>query len=129
MTMVQIQDSTWIFNLCHFSKIPAYKIILGMYYLYIKLLLFDYYLLFLYFRNNSNSNCVETTSMVHTLPDASNESQRDLLTNLLNESKVDCVICYERAKNVEQIWNCRNCFQIMHLKCIMVWFIKSQSSK
>uniref|UniRef100_A0A2S2Q426 Protein shuttle craft n=1 Tax=Sipha flava TaxID=143950 RepID=A0A2S2Q426_9HEMI len=77
--------------------------------------------------NSSNSNTIETTTD-HSIPDASNESQRDLLTNLLNECKVDCVICYERAKNVEQIWNCRNCFQIMHLKCIMVWFIKSQSN-
>lgn len=58
-----------------------------------------------------------------------NKGQRDLLINLLNESKVDCVICYERAKNVEPIWSCRDCFQIMHLKCIMVWFIKSHTSK
>lgn len=86
-------------------------------------------MLLLCFRNNSKSNSIETAIPECSIPDGSNEGQRDVLTNLLNESKVDCVICYERAKNVEQIWNCRNCFQIMHLKCIMVWFIKSQSSE
>ncbi|XP_026813694.1 protein shuttle craft-like isoform X1 [Rhopalosiphum maidis] len=75
--------------------------------------------------NNSNSN-YETSTIVSSIPDAlKNKGQRDLLINLLNECRVDCVICYERAKNVEQIWNCRNCYQIMHLKCIIVWFIKS----
>ncbi|XP_025197835.1 protein shuttle craft-like isoform X2 [Melanaphis sacchari] len=75
--------------------------------------------------NNSNSNC-EASSSISTIPDAlQHKSQRDLLISLLNECKVDCVICYERAKNVEQIWNCRNCYQIMHLKCVLVWFLKS----
>lgn len=56
---------------------------------------------------------------------STNICQRDLLINGLNEGKIDCVVCYERIKNVESIWNCRSCFQIMHLKCIMIWFIKS----
>ncbi|XP_008185487.1 protein shuttle craft [Acyrthosiphon pisum] len=78
--------------------------------------------------SNSSSN-YEVTTTNSSIPDVLNDKgQRDLLINLLNECKVDCVICYERAKNVEQIWNCRNCYQIMHLKCIIVWFIKSHSN-
>lgn len=75
---------------------------------------------------NSNNSETANTSTSTVL---ANKGQRDLLINLLNDSKVDCVICYERAKNVEPIWSCHNCFQIMHLKCIMVWFIKSHSSE
>lgn len=87
-------------------------------------------LLFVCFRNGSNSNNSQTTIANSSLSDSlTNKGQRDLLINLLNNAKVDCVICYERAKNVEPIWNCRNCYQIMHLKCIMVWFIKSHNSK
>lgn len=77
---------------------------------------------------NSSNSTYEATS-ISSIPDTlKNKGQRDLLINLLNECKVDCVICYERAKNVEQIWNCRNCYQIMHLKCVIVWFVKSHRS-
>ncbi|VVC43241.1 Zinc finger, RING-type,R3H domain,Zinc finger, NF-X1-type,Transcriptional repressor NF-X1, R3H domain [Cinara cedri] len=76
--------------------------------------------------SSGNDNNSEATKSICSLPNANaNKGQRDLLINLLNTSKVDCVICYELTKNVEPIWNCRNCFQIMHLKCVMVWFIKS----
>lgn len=82
------------------------------------------------FRNGSNSNHSQTTIAKSSIPDSlTNKGQRDLLINQLNDAKVDCVICYERAKNVEPIWNCRNCYQIIHLKCVMVWFIKSHNSK
>lgn len=78
----------------------------------------------------NSSDVAEATNAISSLPETrKNEGQRDLLTNLLNESKVDCVICYDRAKNTEQIWSCRNCYQIMHLKCLTVWYIKSQKCK
>lgn len=86
----------------------------------------------LYFRNDNNDHTYnsEATNTTSSAPDSlSSKGQRDLLIALLNSAKVDCVICYESAKNIEPIWNCRNCFQIMHLRCVMVWFIKSHESK
>lgn len=86
------------------------------------------YFLF-YFMNSDNSDIAESTNAISSLPVTKNEGQRELLTNLLSESKVDCVICYDRAQNTEQIWSCLSCYQIMHLKCVTVWYIKSHRCK
>lgn len=85
----------------------------------------------LYFRNDNNDHTYnsEATNTTPAPDPLADKGQRDLLIALLNSAKVDCVICYENAKNIEPIWNCRNCFQIMHLRCVMVWFIKSNDSK
>lgn len=87
----------------------------------------------LYFRNDNNDHTYNSEAATNTTSTEADplagKGQRDLLINLLNTANVDCVICYENAKNIEPIWNCRNCFQIMHLRCTMVWFIKSHRSK
>ncbi|XP_050533933.1 protein shuttle craft-like [Daktulosphaira vitifoliae] len=75
--------------------------------------------------NGTKSSEDKTVTTELTTSNTSNLSQRDVLIDLLNSGQADCVVCYEQTANDEPIWSCQNCYQIFHLKCIMVWFLKS----
>lgn len=52
--------------------------------------------------------------------------QRERLTQQLNEGVLECLVCCERIKQREPVWNCSNCFHVLHLWCITKW---AKSSK
>ncbi|KAL5282480.1 NFX1 family protein [Megaselia abdita] len=56
-------------------------------------------------------------------------SQRDKLVRELETKKLECMICVEKIRNHNGIWNCRNCFQIFHLNCITKWANSSSSEQ
>eukprot|EP00038_Savillea_parva_P008310 m.176107 g.176107 ORF g.176107 m.176107 type:complete len:1315 (+) comp14114_c0_seq1:349-4293(+) len=33
----------------------------------------------------------------------------------------ECMVCYEKVRRRQQVWDCRTCFRVFHLKCIGKW--------
>merc|ERR1711892_354719 len=47
--------------------------------------------------------------------------QRVVLLDKLKKNKLECAICMEFVKHQHSIWSCKNCFNILHLKCAKDW--------
>jgi len=44
------------------------------------------------------------------------------LTSRLQSGEVECVICADVVGKHAKVWNCDQCFQMLHRKCIVDWF-------
>ncbi|XP_017485677.1 PREDICTED: protein shuttle craft-like [Rhagoletis zephyria] len=53
--------------------------------------------------------------------DKVNESQREIMGELLSKAKYECIVCCEAIKFSQKTWNCSNCFNVFHLKCMQMW--------
>lgn len=88
-------------------------------------------LLFVYSRNRRYYNHKTTNAAISSIPVSSIiKSRRDILIDQLQNKEVHCdLICTDRIENKDPIWSCSDCYQILHLKCVMIWYIKSHISK
>ena len=50
-----------------------------------------------------------------------NADQRVVLLDKIKKNKLECAICMEKIKNHQAIWSCKNCYNILHLKCAKEW--------
>lgn len=55
----------------------------------------------------------------------SNLTQRERLTDQLDRGALECLVCCERVKPIDQVWSCGNCYHVLHLKCIRKWAMSS----
>ncbi|KAF5288840.1 hypothetical protein FQA39_LY03719 [Lamprigera yunnana] len=53
-------------------------------------------------------------------------SQRERLEQLVIRRLLECLVCCERLRHMDQIWSCKQCYHILHLNCTIRW---AQSSK
>ncbi|KAJ8971889.1 hypothetical protein NQ314_000502 [Rhamnusium bicolor] len=53
-------------------------------------------------------------------------SQRERLEEMLNRRLLECLICCEKIKHIDKVWNCMQCYHILHLSCVAAW---AKSSK
>ncbi|XP_058799057.1 protein shuttle craft-like [Phymastichus coffea] len=52
-------------------------------------------------------------------------SQRERLTELLNRGQLECLVCCEYIRQQDYVWSCKNCFHVIHLKCVQMWATSS----
>ena len=50
-----------------------------------------------------------------------NEDQHEILTRKIQKNLLECSICLEKMKHYEKVWQCGNCFNLLHLKCGTEW--------
>ena len=50
-----------------------------------------------------------------------NADQRVVLLDKIKKNKLECAICMEKIKHNQAIWSCKNCYNILHLKCAKEW--------
>ncbi|RWS25977.1 Protein shuttle craft-like protein [Leptotrombidium deliense] len=55
------------------------------------------------------------------------ESQREILEEMLRKGEYECMVCCEEIRVHDSIWNCSNCYNIFHLKCIKQWALSNGS--
>ncbi|KAJ8972173.1 hypothetical protein NQ314_000301 [Rhamnusium bicolor] len=53
-------------------------------------------------------------------------SQRERLEEMLNRRLLECLVCCEKIKHIDKVWNCMQCYHILHLSCVAAW---AKSSK
>ncbi|XP_015921379.2 NF-X1-type zinc finger protein NFXL1 [Parasteatoda tepidariorum] len=46
---------------------------------------------------------------------------KDYLQEIITHGAITCLICIESVGKKEKIWNCQNCYCVLHLSCIMKW--------
>ncbi|XP_075213397.1 nuclear transcription factor, X-box binding stc [Lycorma delicatula] len=54
-------------------------------------------------------------------------SQRERLTEQLERGTLECLVCYDRVRQMDAVWNCSNCYHVLHLRCIIKWANSSRS--
>lgn len=54
---------------------------------------------------------------------------RNQYENSRNWRSSECMICCEFIRNTQSIWNCSNCYHILHLNCIAKWAKSSKSDE
>lgn len=47
--------------------------------------------------------------------------QSDQLSQQLTTGSYECMVCCEGVREREEVWSCRSCFHIFHLRCIRRW--------
>ncbi|PSN51156.1 Protein shuttle craft [Blattella germanica] len=58
----------------------------------------------------------------HTRVSADDDSsQRERLADQLERGTLECLVCCERVRQHDPVWNCSNCYHVLHLKCIKKW--------
>ncbi|KAL4709908.1 hypothetical protein ACJJTC_003871 [Scirpophaga incertulas] len=60
------------------------------------------------------------TETVHT-----EMTQRERLSDQLDKGTLECLVCCERVKQIDQVWSCSNCYHVLHLRCIRKWALSS----
>jgi hypothetical protein len=58
---------------------------------------------------------------------AASELQIDISSQLTSES-YECMVCFENVKVKHQVWSCKTCYAIFHLKCIGKWLNSDSAS-
>ncbi|KAL3282485.1 hypothetical protein HHI36_005668 [Cryptolaemus montrouzieri] len=48
-------------------------------------------------------------------------SQRGRLEEMIKNKTLECLVCCEIFKYNDKIWSCKQCYHILHLKCIQAW--------
>ena len=56
-------------------------------------------------------------------------SQRERLTEQLNRGQLECLVCCEFMRQSDYIWSCKNCYHVIHLKCVQKWAKSSQDGE
>lgn len=54
-------------------------------------------------------------------------SQREQLTKDIENNNLECMICCDKIRDHQSIWNCSNCYRIQHLNCIRTWINNSKT--
>lgn len=54
-------------------------------------------------------------------------SQRERLTEQLERGALECLVCYDRVRQMDPVWNCSNCFHVLHLRCTIRWANSSRA--
>ncbi|XP_016842506.1 protein shuttle craft isoform X1 [Nasonia vitripennis] len=52
--------------------------------------------------------------------------QRERLTEQLNRGQLECLVCCESIRQADYVWSCKNCYHVLHLKCVQKWAMSSQ---
>lgn len=58
-----------------------------------------------------------------------NEFQHEIMDDLLRQADYECIICCEVIQLQDKTWNCDNCFNVLHLKCVRSWATKCSNDK
>lgn len=56
-------------------------------------------------------------------------SQRERLTEQLTRGTLECLVCCDRVRQHDPVWNCTNCYHVLHLKCIKKWAKSSKAGR
>ncbi|XP_022919104.2 protein shuttle craft [Onthophagus taurus] len=48
-------------------------------------------------------------------------NQRERLQDQLERNQLECMVCCERLRNTDPVWSCKQCYNVLHLKCIKQW--------
>ncbi|KAK9870469.1 hypothetical protein WA026_008028 [Henosepilachna vigintioctopunctata] len=48
-------------------------------------------------------------------------SQRERLEEMIKLRTLECLVCCEVFKHNDKVWNCKQCYHILHLRCIQAW--------
>ena len=54
-------------------------------------------------------------------------SQREQLIKDIESNSLECMICCDKIRDHQPVWNCSNCFHILHLNCIKTWITNSKT--
>lgn len=61
---------------------------------------------------------------------SSNQNQsRDNDVDRFETNNPECTICCDTIYRPQAVWNCTNCYNMIHLKCIKDWYDKSVNSR
>jgi hypothetical protein len=80
-------------------------------------------------KKDSNAQSLPSTSQPTELVEADN-GKLDLRSSLIQQLEretYECMVCYERVRARDLIWNCAVCFSVLHFKCCTTWANKSAS--
>ena len=50
-----------------------------------------------------------------------NADQRIVLLDKIRKNTLECCICMEKIRSQHYTWNCKNCYNLLHLKCAKEW--------
>ncbi|CBY21125.1 unnamed protein product [Oikopleura dioica] len=50
-----------------------------------------------------------------------NEDQHEILVRKIQKNLLECSICLDKMKHYEKVWQCVNCYNLLHLKCATEW--------
>lgn len=75
--------------------------------------------------NSSSRNCsnrIRTRNNRIAKPnDEQVGCQREIMDDLLRKAQYECIVCCDMIQINQKTWNCLNCFNVFHLKCIQPW--------
>lgn len=54
-----------------------------------------------------------------------NEDQHEILVGKIKKNLLECSICLDKMKHFEKIWQCNNCYNLLHLKCAKEWGVST----
>lgn len=55
-------------------------------------------------------------------------TQRESLTEDVIRGTYECMVCCDRVRPNHEVWSCRNCYNIFHLRCIKKWALSPTAS-
>ena len=71
----------------------------------------------------------EPNSKVKISVDSDNINMREKLTDQFTSGVYECMVCCEKVRQKDPIWNCGTCYTGFHLRCIRKWAKSSMSGK
>ncbi|KAJ8684013.1 hypothetical protein QAD02_019805 [Eretmocerus hayati] len=76
--------------------------------------------------DNGNRNVVLKRPHPKKYEPDDDADQRERLTEQLNRGQLECLVCCESIRQADYVWSCKNCYHVMHLKCVQKWAKSSQ---
>lgn len=80
-------------------------------------------------RNHHNFGRLRNDSTDVSCNDTKDESQREIMDELLRKGHYECAVCCDFIKISQKTFNCSNCFNVFHLNCIQTWARKSNATE
>lgn len=53
-------------------------------------------------------------------------SQRERLEQMVSRRMLECLVCCEQLRHIDKVWNCKQCYHILHLDCVTCWASSSK---
>jgi len=78
-------------------------------------------------KKNNSAPSVNITKYLEKYPKLP-EKSRELIFGIFEED-IECIICHEYIESTGEIWNCKRCYNFVHMTCIYQWIEKYNKSK
>ncbi|XP_011496146.1 PREDICTED: protein shuttle craft [Ceratosolen solmsi marchali] len=76
--------------------------------------------------NNVENKSASLKHIYYKKYELDDASQRERLTEQLNRGQLECLVCCDFIRQIDYVWSCKNCYHVLHLKCLQKWALSSQ---